>query len=217
MSIWTNETGRVKTDFGYRFRALRDSVLGEFTRKNEANRCLNFTRWDSRFLGIRGELCNQHLSALIQRVDKGKHILEASVAILSKISFTNELRIAIALLEIPVSGCTCFNTKQIKKSYIHQLLSSYHPREWDKRTLVDVGRVSLLSALSPLLLSLAITWRGLRSLLRSLWSTFGCLCGSLGGSRGRCFTSSRSRLGSHIDSSSSDKSSKDSSLRNLSV
>ena len=28
----------------------------------------------------------------------------------SKISFTNELRMAIALLEIPVSGWTCFNT-----------------------------------------------------------------------------------------------------------
>ena len=33
-----------------------------------------------------------------------KDILEASVAIHSNMSLTNELRIAIALLEIPVSG-----------------------------------------------------------------------------------------------------------------
>ena len=39
-----------------------------------------------------------------------QHILEASVAIRSKISLTNELRIAIALLEIPVSGWTCLRT-----------------------------------------------------------------------------------------------------------
>ena len=36
--------------------------------------------------------------------------LDASVAIRSKMSLTKELRMAIALLEIPVSGCTCFNT-----------------------------------------------------------------------------------------------------------
>lgn len=36
--------------------------------------------------------------------------LDASVAIRSKISLTKELRMAIALFEIPVSGCTCFNT-----------------------------------------------------------------------------------------------------------
>jgi hypothetical protein len=36
--------------------------------------------------------------------------LEASVAIRSKISLTNEFRIAIALFEIPVSGCTCLST-----------------------------------------------------------------------------------------------------------
>lgn len=32
------------------------------------------------------------------------NVLEASEAMRSKISFTNELRMAIALLEIPVSG-----------------------------------------------------------------------------------------------------------------
>ena len=37
--------------------------------------------------------------------------LEASPATRSKISLTKELRIDIALLEIPVSGCTCFKTR----------------------------------------------------------------------------------------------------------
>jgi len=36
--------------------------------------------------------------------------LEASVAIRSKISLTNEFKMAIALLEIPVSGWTCLRT-----------------------------------------------------------------------------------------------------------
>ena len=40
------------------------------------------------------------------------NILEASVAIRSKISLTKLLRIAIALLEIPVSGCTCLSTAE---------------------------------------------------------------------------------------------------------
>jgi hypothetical protein len=30
-------------------------------------------------------------------------------------SLTKELRMAMALLEIPVSGCTCFNTTQMSK------------------------------------------------------------------------------------------------------
>lgn len=37
-------------------------------------------------------------------------VLEASVAMRSKISLTKEFRIAMALLEIPVSGCTCLRT-----------------------------------------------------------------------------------------------------------
>jgi len=36
--------------------------------------------------------------------------LEASVAMRSKISLTNELRMAMALFEIPVSGWTCLRT-----------------------------------------------------------------------------------------------------------
>lgn len=49
-----------------------------------------------------------------QRRSKGiegeEHVLEASDAIRSKISLTNELRMAIALFEIPVSGWTCLRT-----------------------------------------------------------------------------------------------------------
>ena len=39
-----------------------------------------------------------------------KYSLDASVAIRSKISLTKEFKIAIALFEIPVSGCTCLST-----------------------------------------------------------------------------------------------------------
>ena len=39
-----------------------------------------------------------------------EHALDASVAIRSKISLTNEFRMAIALFEIPVSGWTCLRT-----------------------------------------------------------------------------------------------------------
>ena len=40
-----------------------------------------------------------------------EHSLDASVAMRSKMSLTNELRMAIALLEIPVSGWTCLRTR----------------------------------------------------------------------------------------------------------
>ena len=36
-------------------------------------------------------------------------VLSESVAMRSKTSLTNEFKIVIALLEIPVSGCTCFS------------------------------------------------------------------------------------------------------------
>lgn len=39
-----------------------------------------------------------------------QNLLDASLAMRSKISLTNEFKIAIALLEIPVSGWTCFKT-----------------------------------------------------------------------------------------------------------
>jgi len=43
-------------------------------------------------------------------VEKKNNTLEASVAMRSKMSLTKEFKIAIALLEILVSGCTCFST-----------------------------------------------------------------------------------------------------------
>ena len=43
------------------------------------------------------------------------NILDASVAIRSKISLTKLLRMAIALLEIPVSGWTCLRTRKDTK------------------------------------------------------------------------------------------------------
>lgn len=46
------------------------------------------------------------------KVVRLKHSLDASLAIRSKISFTKELRIAIALFDIPVSGCTCLSTRK---------------------------------------------------------------------------------------------------------
>ena len=45
-----------------------------------------------------------------RRGGEGGHALDASVAIRSKISLTNEFRMAIALFEIPVSGWTCLRT-----------------------------------------------------------------------------------------------------------
>ena len=42
---------------------------------------------------------------------KDRYSLEASVAMRSKISLTKLFRMAIALLEIPVSGWTCLRTE----------------------------------------------------------------------------------------------------------
>ena len=110
-----------------------------------------------------------------------KDVLEASVAIRSKISFTKELRMAIALLEIPVSGCTCLSTK-----------SSHQPIKFridgGEQTFVDVRRVSLLSRLLASLLLLALDGYG--SFLSSLLGSFvDSLCGLLRSSRGSgCFS-----------------------------
>lgn len=41
--------------------------------------------------------------------------LDASVATRSNMSFTNEFRIDMARLEIPVSGCTCLRTAKMKR------------------------------------------------------------------------------------------------------
>lgn len=42
--------------------------------------------------------------------------LDASVATRSKMSFTKELRMDMARLEIPVSGCTCLRTEKRRVS-----------------------------------------------------------------------------------------------------
>jgi hypothetical protein len=59
--------------------------------------------------------------------------LEASVAMRSKMSLTKEFKIAMALLEIPVSGCTCFSTIIIQK------LELFYPKALIIHTFVDVG------------------------------------------------------------------------------
>ena len=50
-----------------------------------------------------------------------EHLLDASVAMRSKMSLTKELRMAIALLEIPVSGCTCLSTTNTGQSRFSRL------------------------------------------------------------------------------------------------
>lgn len=65
----------------------------------------------------------------------------------------------MALLEIPVSGCTCLSTT----SHESQLKIEMR-RTNKKRTLVDVRRVSLLSGFLPLLL---VTLSGGRRLAKS--------------------------------------------------
>ena len=66
----------------------------------------------------------------------------------SKMSLTKEFRMAIALLEIPVSGCTCFNTTPWRMSVdVHEAQQSEI-----RRTLVDVGAPGLLADLLALLL-----------------------------------------------------------------
>ena len=58
------------------------------------------------------------------------HLLDASVAIRSKISLTKLFNIAIALLEIPVSGWTCLRTRTkrngVKNKAVNWLNSSSH-------------------------------------------------------------------------------------------
>jgi hypothetical protein len=76
----------------------------------------------------------------------------------SKISLTNEFKMAIALLEIPVSGWTCFNTEnKLCKSN-----DDHTDRVTSRRTLVNIRRVCFLPGTLSLLL---ITISSRRSLL----------------------------------------------------
>ena len=91
-------------------------MLSKFIRKNQSNRSLDFTRGDGGFLRVCSKFCKgkgknaseDQNPTMLKTLD----ILDASVAIRSKISLTKLLRMAIALLEIPVSGWTCLRTKK---------------------------------------------------------------------------------------------------------
>src|SRR5579863_3295387 len=120
--------------------------------------------------------------------------LEASVAMRSKISLTNEFKIAIALFEIPVSGCTCLRTISIKLA-CSQVKMSIH-------TFINVRGIRLLAQLAALLLRIIPgCCRGcrLRCLLRRL-GALSCLRWGLRGSTRRCwgFAGSGSGFGCHF-------------------
>ena len=95
-------------------RSLRDGVLGEFTRQDEADRGLDLARRDGRLLRVRSKLCGRVRKGPLGNI--GVNVLDASVAIRSKMSLTKEFRMAIALLEIPVSGWTCLSTDVAKRA-----------------------------------------------------------------------------------------------------
>lgn len=80
-------------------------MLRKLTGKNQTHRRLDFARRDGGFFGVGGELCvTQYIDKTRINQRQKRHILDASVAIRSKISFTNEFKMAMALFEIPVSG-----------------------------------------------------------------------------------------------------------------
>lgn len=97
---------------------------------------------------------------------------------------------AIALLEIPVSGWTCLRTRRNKSARNSNRISV--PVQ---RTLVDVGRISLLADLALLLL-VTVSGGLFRSLSRRLIGRR--LRRGLGGSGG--FAGSRSGFGCHCES-----------------
>jgi hypothetical protein len=167
-------------------------VLGKFTRKDEADSGLDFAGRDGRLLGVSGKFCKstRRVSKLIMTRDQLRHVLEASVAIRSKISLTKLFKIAIALFEIPVSGWTCLRTgnARVRVGSSRKVASGL--------TLVDVGGVGLLSdLLSLLLLAIASSGRlgGLLSSLRALSR----LSRSLGGGGSRGLAGSRGGFGCH--------------------
>jgi hypothetical protein len=125
-----------------------------------------------------------------------RYSLEASVAMRSKISLT-KFKMAIALLEIPVSGWTYLRTEAREKEI---LVSKRGIRRNRVRgvTLIDVRGVCLLSDLLSLLLLTIARRCGLGCLLccfRSLGRFGRCL----GGGRSRGFTSSRRWFGCHCE------------------
>lgn len=94
-------------------------MLGEFTRKDQPDRGLDLARGDGGLLRVGSEFYKQekkkgrNASENRYLIDiKALDVLEASVAMRSNISLTKLLRMAIALLEIPVSGWTCLRTEK---------------------------------------------------------------------------------------------------------
>ena len=87
-------------------------MLSEFTRKDEPDRgpSLDFTRQNGGFLRVSSKFYKdkkKHVRKL--KTNDCQHVMywrPPSVAIRSKISLTKLLRMAIALLEIPVLGWT---------------------------------------------------------------------------------------------------------------
>ena len=115
-------------------------------------------------------------------------LLDASVAIRSKMSLTKEFRMAMALLEIPVSGWTCLRTGRTSQTEIRQV------DRRKPRTLIDVRRVGLLSDLLALLL-VTVSGGRLGGLLCGLCAV--SLSGSLGGGGSRGLAGSGSGFGGH--------------------
>ena len=104
------------------FSTLGDGMLSKFTREDESDGSLDFSRWDSGLLRVCGQFYKEIKNASDYNVMiVNGNLLDASVAIRSKMSLTKLLRIAIALLEIPVSGWTCLRTESTVMRTIRQI------------------------------------------------------------------------------------------------
>jgi hypothetical protein len=81
-------------------------MFGKFTRKNESDGSLDFTRGNGGLLRVGSEFYEEERENTLEdrNPTTRQDLLEASVAIRSKVSLTKLLRMAMALLEIPVSG-----------------------------------------------------------------------------------------------------------------
>lgn len=117
-----------RTNLGDRLGTLRDSVLRELTGEDEANSGLDFARRDGGLLGVCGKLGSLGSDTLEDIRDEavrviGWRIRNPPAIYLFVRNKTHLLRIAMALLEIPVSGCTCLSTEVSNKDRRHQLIN----------------------------------------------------------------------------------------------
>jgi hypothetical protein len=168
-----NSPGRMR-------RTLRSQWTGH-ERKRKDERGLDLPRRDRGLLGVGSKLGGLGGNAL-ENVWMNQQGIWANGR--EGLPLTNEFRMDMARLEIPVSGWTCLRTGKSQKTA---------PEKARKRTLVDVRGVGLLSRLGALLL-LA---RGSGGLLASLLLLGGGLAASRGlaGGGGGLL----SCLGSHLD------------------